>query len=149
LITDDLISGGDMATTLGSVRKLWIFHNPDPVHPGLTGAGVLGVDNLHAAGMPVVPSLLGDYNDNGVVEQADLDLVLLNWGNATVPPPAGWVSDLPEGQVDQDELDGVLLHWGNAAEQVSAASIPEPAAAALTLICACLMLGRICLSRVL
>jgi hypothetical protein len=55
----------------------------------------------------------GDYNASGQVEQADLDLVLLNWGQATPPPPAGWTNDLPSGNVDQAELDGVLLNWGN------------------------------------
>jgi hypothetical protein len=55
----------------------------------------------------------GDYSGNGTVEQADLDLVLLNWGDPVPPIPAGWVNDLPTGTIDQDELDGVLLNWGN------------------------------------
>jgi hypothetical protein len=55
--------------------------------------------------------IIGDYNSNGTVEQADLDLVLLNWGQPGVP--AGWTNDLPEGNIDQAELDGVLLNWGN------------------------------------
>jgi hypothetical protein len=47
----------------------------------------------------------GDFNANGRVEQADLDLVLLNWGTALNQP---WV----DGSVDQAELDRVLLNWG-------------------------------------
>jgi hypothetical protein len=59
------------------------------------------------------PLIAGDYNANGSVEQADLDLVLLNWGAPADPAPAGWIHDLPTGNIDQDELDGVLLNWGN------------------------------------
>ena len=55
----------------------------------------------------------GDYNGNGVVEQGDLDLVLLNWGYSISNPPAiGWANDLPTGAIDQGELDRVLLNWG-------------------------------------
>jgi hypothetical protein len=70
----------------------------------------------------------GDYNNNGAVEQADLDLVLLNWGQPGVPN--GWVNDLPEGNIDQAELDGVLLNWGDmaAAGLGNAAGVPEPSA---------------------
>jgi hypothetical protein len=69
--------------------------------------------------------LMGDYNGNGQVEQGDLDLVLLNWGQAVVP--GGWTNDLPDGAIDQAELDGVLLNWGNASGQLSAAgAVPEP-----------------------
>lgn len=60
-----------------------------------------------------VPLIIGDYNGNGEVEQGDLDLVSLNWGQPAVPPPAGWVNDLPSGTIDQDELDRVSLNWGN------------------------------------
>lgn len=72
-------------------------------------------------------TLEGDYNSNGLVEQADLDLVLLHWGETATPPPGGWVNDLPSGVIDQDELDGVLLNWGNQPPPLAAAdSIPEP-----------------------
>jgi hypothetical protein len=71
----------------------------------------------------------GDYNDNGQVEQGDLDLVLLNWGQNAVPPPQAWANELPEGLIDQAELDGVLLNWGNtAAGLVGSPAVPEPAA---------------------
>jgi hypothetical protein len=68
----------------------------------------------------------GDYNDNGRAEQADLDLVLLNWGKDASSPIQGWTSSLPDGTVDQQELDTVLLNWGTAA-----ASIPPALPAAL------------------
>jgi hypothetical protein len=67
--------------------------------------------------------LLGDYNNTGQVEQGDLDLVLLNWGQTGVP--ADWLNDLPTGPIDQAELDRVLLNWGSALEGESVA-IPEP-----------------------
>jgi hypothetical protein len=73
----------------------------------------------------------GDYNQNGLVEQGDLDLVLLNWGSADVP--VGWTFDLPDGNIDQSELDGVLLNWGNVAGRSTAAAVPEPSSLAIAL----------------
>jgi hypothetical protein len=71
------------------------------------------------------PTLPGDYNGNDRVEQADLDLVLLNWGEAFDRLPAEWVGERPTtGIVDQAELDVVLLNWGDAA---ATAVVPEPA----------------------
>jgi hypothetical protein len=74
----------------------------------------------------------GDYNGNGQVEQGDLDLVLLNWGQPGVP--GGWVNDLPDGNIDQAELDGVLLNWGNmATAALGASAVPEPSALMIVL----------------
>ena len=75
----------------------------------------------------------GDYNADGFVSQPDLDLVLLNWGDAILP--AGFdeaaLSAGPfDGLISQNELDGVLLNWGNGTPPV-AATVPEPAGAAL------------------
>ncbi len=77
-------------------------------------------------------TLFGDYNGSGQVEQADLDLVLQNWGvntdaNTGGAVPTGWTHDLPQGLVDQDELDGVLLNWGDtAAPDFRSVNVPEP-----------------------
>ena len=73
----------------------------------------------------VISGLTGDYNGDGFVSQADLDLVLLNWGDTVVPP--AWVAtDQFDGvQVSQNELDGVLLNWGDGIPPVTA--VPEPA----------------------
>jgi uncharacterized delta-60 repeat protein len=78
-------------------------------------------------GAPAIVAVFldGDYNASGRVEQADLDLVLLNWGRDAVPEPAGWLSGLPAGRIDQDELDAVLLNWGASA---AASAAPAPAA---------------------
>ena len=76
--------------------------------------------------LAVIERLVGDYNDNGTVEQADLDLVLLNWGATWPIDGPGWVNDQPtDGAVDQNDLDSVLLNWGNTAV-VSASVVPEP-----------------------
>lgn len=77
----------------------------------------------------------GDYNGGGVVEQADLDLVLLNWGIELADPASvGWINNLPNGVVDQEELDGVLLNWGaGSAPAAAAAGVPEPATLLLLL----------------
>jgi hypothetical protein len=61
-----------------------------------------------------LPMLPGDYNGSGLVEQADLDLVLTNWGRSATPPPANWIHDLPTGAIDQGELDAVLINWGRS-----------------------------------
>ena len=88
--------------------------------------------------------LTGDYNGNGQVEQADLDLVLLNWGADAAVAPQGWVSDLPSGIVDQDELDRVLLNWGaELGGGLGAVSVPEPATCVLFAIAAvAIWIGR-------
>jgi hypothetical protein len=92
-------------------------------------------DNLMAS-----MGIAGDYNESGQVEQADLDLVLLNWGADGTTPPVGWVNDLPSGQIDQEELDGVLLNWGNMASGalVGARGVPEPSTLGLILTIAAL-----------
>jgi polyhydroxybutyrate depolymerase len=81
-------------------------------------------------------SLPGDYNQNGTVEQADLDLALLHWGSPFDGLPDTWVAQRPtEGSVDQSELDAVLLNWGQMAGGLgSAASVPEPATIKCTFI---------------
>jgi hypothetical protein len=92
----------------------------------------------------------GDYNGNGLVEQGDLDLVLLNWGGSGEPPPANWTTMLPRGRIDQDELDGVLLHWGDgftpakpsAAGTAGMAGTQVPEPACYTLLLCCVMLSR-------
>ena len=92
---------------------------------------------------PLVPpagGLNGDYDDSGEVDQADLDLVLLNWGNPPRTLPASWTNMRPtEGIVDQEELDGVLLNWGNVAALGAAASVPEPSTWVLVAACALFM----------
>jgi hypothetical protein len=90
--------------------------------------------------------LVGDYNGNGLVEQADLDLVLSHWGNDAAVPPPTWINDLPAGNIDQDELDAALAGWGNSAASPRAttnpAAVPEASTAALLLIGVATTLAR-------
>ncbi len=79
----------------------------------------------------VVAGLRGDYNDNGQVEQGDLDLVLQNWGKdvRVTGVPTGWTNDLPFGVIEQNELDPVLQNWGSTAvPDFRGFTVPEPAA---------------------
>ncbi len=66
-----------------------------------------------------VSSLEGDYDNDGFVGQADLDLVLLNWGKTSPPVPAGWVNQVPAGLIGQAALDGALLHWGDGTPPIA------------------------------
>jgi hypothetical protein len=78
--------------------------------------------------------LAGDFNGSASVEQADLDLALLHWGQDGTTPPAGWINDLPGGIIDQEELDAVLLGWGDSYPEAAAgAQAPEPRSMALAL----------------
>jgi hypothetical protein len=92
------------------------------------------------------PPLPGDYNDNGHVEQGDLDLVLLNWGINAELAANSWTGWPPRGRVDQDELDGVLLNWGAVGSTAAAvASVPEPASFGIlaSAFCSLLILRRL------
>jgi hypothetical protein len=91
----------------------------------------------------VLPTLQGDYNNGRRVEQGDLDLVLLNWGNSAIPAPSGWTNDLPVGVIDQQELDKVLLGWGRIR---AGRSIPEPDSKGLAVLLLCFS-GGIALLR--
>jgi hypothetical protein len=90
----------------------------------------------------------GDYNGNGLVEQADLDLVLGNWGEDATAVGDGWINDPPQGIIDQGELDGVLANWGRSSpgDLGTATVVPEPAAIALALtsLCLCASLHHVC-----
>jgi hypothetical protein len=94
------------------------------------------------------PSLGGDYNGSGLVEQADLDLVLSSWGqDGSVNVPPTWTNDLPAGLIDQGELDRVLSNWGgSAAGRTTAAAVPEPATA-MALLTALTAIGVVRMSR--
>jgi hypothetical protein len=95
---------------------------------------------------PAAQSLPGDYNNNGLVEQADLDLVLSHWGDEILEPAAsGWLNDPPVGFVDQQELDRVLTRWGKTSAPLTpSAAVPEPATAVLLVVALALigLLGK-------
>ncbi|MEM9754072.1 MAG: choice-of-anchor K domain-containing protein [Planctomycetota bacterium] len=74
-----------------------------------------------------IPPLIGDFNASGSVEQADLDLVLTNWGGTRSFEDDVTVFSTPN--VDQEELDIVLTNWGSSVSPSFAANpnlVPEP-----------------------
>lgn len=71
--------------------------------------------------------LSGDFDNDGVVGQGDLNLALLNWGAAAELASVAWLNDPPSDEVGQDELNRVLLNWGNGSGP--AAAVPEPTGA--------------------
>ncbi|MEM1026539.1 MAG: hypothetical protein AAGJ38_00475 [Planctomycetota bacterium] len=75
-----------------------------------------------------IAGLAGDFNNSGLVEQGDLNLVLNNWGS----PRGNWsnANGFATPLVDQEELNAVLNNWGNnAAPSFEGFNIPEPASA--------------------
>ncbi|MEM8782467.1 MAG: glycoside hydrolase family 16 protein [Planctomycetota bacterium] len=98
------------------------------------GAAWIDAATLTLTGPGQAPALVGDFNDNGLVEQGDLNLVLNNWGRSAGPnPPAGWNNTQGlAGFIDQNELNAVLNNWGSAASpDLQGFSVPEPGAAAI------------------
>jgi hypothetical protein len=88
----------------------------------------------------LISLLPGDYNSDGVVDQADLDLVLLTLGEESVNLDAvGWINDLPSGPIGQEELDRVLFNWGASVDGFGVGGVPEPSAATIALAAICLI----------
>ena len=116
-----------------------------------SGDWIHAAETWHASQLPLyalsevlsVP-WTGDYDDDCFVSQADLDLVLLSWGDdfAIDPVPAAWVNQIPSGLVGQEALDNVLLNWGDGVPPLRA--IPEPATAIMLLLG---MVAAICRRR--
>ncbi|MEM1445734.1 MAG: hypothetical protein AAGF84_06755 [Planctomycetota bacterium] len=75
--------------------------------------------------------VVGDFGDDGTVEQADLNLVLTNWGSErSFEDPGGTV--FSSSIVDQEELNLVLTNWGSSAPpSFEGSAIPEPGALAV------------------
>ena len=88
----------------------------------------------------LVFELGGDVNGDGFVGQADLDIVLGEWGNR---PPADPRAD-PDGNglVAQGDLDYVLADWGQGLAPPGGQSVPEPGTLAIFAFCGFAMLRR-------
>ena len=83
---------------------------------------------------PEPDALAGDFNSDQFVGQADLDLVLLNFGSTEVPGGfnvANTTDGFDDGLVGQNDLDAVLLNFGNSSAAAAVTAVPEPATAGL------------------
>lgn len=81
----------------------------------------------------VTGPLLGDFNNNGTVENADLTLLLNNWSAAVPPTPTGWTGlPITAPAVDNDELTALLNNWGQSigsgGQSADLRGVPEPTA---------------------
>jgi len=121
---------GDGTTAFGGFSDLR-FGGPSNV----SSTDFAAFDNIRLYSEAVgVSTLVGDFNSDGFVSQGDLDLVLLNWGDAVAPAgfdEAALSSGGPfDSLVSQNELDDVLLNWGNGTPPAVTA-VPEPTSLAL------------------
>jgi hypothetical protein len=84
--------------------------------------------------------LPGDFDNSGAVGNADLTLLLDNWGEDVPPTPAGWLGIAPTAPgVGNDELTALLDGWGDTLSgsgAFSAAAVPEPNAVLLAIFAA-------------
>lgn len=97
------------------------------------GDGVVNADDL-AIWRAASDTLVGDYNGDGFVGQEDLDLVLLNFGDALLPDTfeeSGLATGFFDGLIGQDELDAVLLNFGSTNSAAAVTAVPEPTTAGL------------------
>ncbi|TWT43348.1 beta strand repeat-containing protein [Botrimarina hoheduenensis] len=76
----------------------------------------------------ILPDFIpGDFNDDGKVDNTDLNLLLANWGSSIVPPE--WTNGFTGPLVDNDELNDLLAKWGFGV--AASHAIPEPATCVL------------------
>ena len=83
-------------------------------------------------------ALYGDANLDGTISQADLDAVLLNWGDAAGTWARGDFN--ADGWIGQADLDAVLLNWGSTSVNAANPIVPEPASGSA-------LLGLVLLTR--
>ena len=128
----------DDALTADDIDLLLRNLGGDTSRYNLAGAaGVVDRADVDHLVTQVFDTNFGDANLDGMISQADLDAVLLNWGSSD----AGWATGRFDaaGLVSQADLDAVLLNWGDGTPPTINA-IPEPSALAAA---GLLLLGRI------
>jgi len=133
---------------LVSSEGLQVIGDGDTTHFDAVGQVELGQRYAAALGELIpdpLSTLIGDYNGDGFVGQADLDLVLLNFGNSQLPegfnPAALPNGPTFDGLIGQNELDAVLLSFGGS-NAPNLTAIPEPASLAMLSLGGWLLSGR-------
>src|SRR5690606_2226630 len=87
--------------------------------------------------------LKGDFSGDGLIDNADLTLLLNYWGDPATPTPAAWTGHLPTAPaVDNSELTALLNAWGQGANGSGAyGAVPEPTTLALLFLGTLTMIG--------
>jgi uncharacterized protein YjbI with pentapeptide repeats len=130
----------DVPKQVGRTLDIFDWTGVEPIGAFTVASPYLwDLSNLYTTGEVCLTGTGGvaDVDQSGLVDQGDLDLVLLNWGNELIDPlSVGWTNDLPIGLVDQSELDKVLLNWGRstAVSTATTAAVPEPTGTILGLL---------------
>lgn len=150
LVTDTVSLGGTLefiGQGAGTLGETSVILSSEESIAGVF-ASVLGGNNgdtmyslIYGPDTVSIEALLtGDLNGDGFVSQADLDLVLLNWGDTVTAGVAGLGDGTGDGFIAQGDLDLVLLNWGDGTLPIL--SIPEPATAGLLLMGALALIRR-------
>jgi hypothetical protein len=96
-----------------TVQVLFRYSNPSPTAMDVYWQ----IDQVEITDSPTAPPVPGDLSGDGFVGQADLDIILGQWGHrgpAITDPRADPSGD---GFVGQTDLDVVLGHWGDGAAE--------------------------------
>ncbi len=103
------------------VPALFITAVPDTFDDGSSSINTTG-----GAAYLIVPAIFGDASRSGLVDDADLSILLAHWGHTG----EGWGSGNfnHDNIVDDADLSILLAHWGEATPSPPpGAPIPEPA----------------------
>lgn len=128
--------GDTMSVVFGNTRYDWtISYNglinwanaADSVVDSITGTGTGDDVVLIGLGSEALPGLLGDFNNDGLVDLADYTVWRNNLGNADSVLPPGSTND-GSGVVDAGDYATWKQNFGNGSPAaVQAAAVPEPA----------------------
>ena len=107
----------------------WSYSAPGFYTVGLRVTDGDGGHDSSSFHVTVVPELTGDVNEDGFVEQNDLDIVLAMWGKTgpDITDPRADIND--DDFVGQTDLDHVLGEWGWGTPPMPL--VPEPATLSL------------------
>ena len=133
-IADD-VATYDVTLSLSAAIDQRIYENELLQVDVTGGATFLAIGQFSLA---VDPSIAGDLNNDNFVGQADLDIVLGQWGRngAEITDPRADVNE--DDFVGQVDLDWVLGGWG----QGPGAPVPEPATLGIFALCGFVLLRR-------